>query len=128
MRRVANPARGVKTCGKAFVLPRIYPRADMSTQNQKPRRRFRAPTAKPGELVMKWGKMPHDKQEVCYAWGDGVTKADVHLLHNAVAGNWPDPFSEPLFSNMLPSLLEGLDARGYDLTTIRFSIRKKEER
>lgn len=90
------------------------------------RRRWRAPQAKAGELVMRWGKMPRDGEDMCYAWGDGCTKREAHMLHNAIANEKPDPFATPLFSKMLPSLLANLEAAGYDLTTLRFSVRKKQ--
>lgn len=88
-------------------------------------RRLRAPKAAPGELVMRWGKIPGDNPDMCYAWGDGCSKSDCGLLHNAIACEKPDPSVHPLFSKMLPSLLAELEARGYDLTTFNLSVRKK---
>ena len=32
---------------------------------------------------------------------------------------------QPIFSKMLPSLIEELQAHGYDITTLKFSIQKK---
>lgn len=75
---------------------------------------------------MQWGKMPRDTPDMCYAWGDGCSKRDSILLHNALACQKPDVFAEHPFAKMLPSVLEELEARGYDLTTLRFSVRKKE--
>ena len=94
--------------------------------DQPVRRRWRAPTAKPGELVMRWGKVDGDRPEMCYAWGEGASKRDMHLLHMVIASQRPDPFADRPFSKMLPSLLEDLEARGYDLTTLRFSVSKKQ--
>lgn len=74
---------------------------------------------------MRWGKMPHNEPDICYAWGDGCSKRDSHLLHNAIASKKPDPFASPAFSVMLPSLLESLESAGYDITTLQFSIKKK---
>lgn len=90
------------------------------------KRAWRAPKAKPGELVMRWGKMPNDSPEMCYAWGDGASRRDMVLLHIAIASQHPDLAVSPLFSKMNPSLLEELEARGYDLTTLKFSIFKKQ--
>lgn len=90
------------------------------------KRTWRAPKAKPGELVMRWGKMPHDTPEMCYAWGEGASQRDTVLLHVVIASQHPDPVVQPLFSKMKPSLLEELEARGYDLTTLKFSILKKQ--
>lgn len=88
-------------------------------------KRLRAPTAKPGQLKAQWGRLPHNGPDLCYAWGDGCHKADSHLLHNALCAKTPP---SPLSPNepWLPSLLEELEARGYDITTLRFSISKKE--
>jgi len=87
-------------------------------------RRWRAPEAKPGELLMRWGKLPHSEPDMCIAWGEGCSKTDAKLLNNAIASEHPDLFAEPLFSKMMPSLIDELESRGYDITTLRFSIRK----
>jgi hypothetical protein len=42
-----------------------------------------------------------------------------------MATKHPDPRATPIFSKMKPSLFEELEARGYDLTTLKFSIKKK---
>ena len=84
-------------------------------------KRFRSPKAKPGELKAQWGKLPHDTPDLCYAWGDGVSRADGHLLHNVLSG---ERFRPGSFERD-PSLLDELKARGYDLTTLKISIQKK---
>lgn len=87
-------------------------------------RRWRAPTAKPGELVMRWGRLPNEAPGTCFAAGDGLSKRDMALLHYMLASKrmrWKE--GAPTFE---PSFLEELEARGYDLTTLRFSVRKKE--
>ena len=80
-------------------------------------------------LSMRWSKnrehgvsrLTGQRGDVLYEWGDGCDKSDNHLLHYAMAvGRW----------NLLkfradPSFLEDLHARGYDLTTLKFSIRKR---
>lgn len=90
-------------------------------------KRFRKPVLKSGELRVYWGKEPHDNPDVILAWqGDGSMRADTRLLHNYLCSQHPDPFAKPLFSKMKPSLLQELEARGYDITTLRFSIMKKQ--
>jgi hypothetical protein len=87
-------------------------------------RRWRSPTAKPGELVMRWGKMPRDAPDMVMAWGAGCSKRDGALLHYMLASkrmHWTDGTL-----TFEPSFLDELEARGYDLTTLRFSVRKKE--
>lgn len=88
------------------------------------RRRWRAPTAAPGELVMRWGKLPNESPDMCMAWGEGCSKRDGALLHYMLGSKrmrWRD--GVPHFD---PSFLEELETRGYDLTTLRFSVRKKQ--
>ena len=86
-------------------------------------KRFRAPKAKPGELKAQWGKLAHDTADICYAWGECVSKADAHLLHNALSSE----HLRHLDNKWTPSLLKELESRGYDLTTLKFSIQKKSD-
>lgn len=90
-------------------------------------KRLRAPKLKDGELRIYWGREPHDRTpDVMFAWqGDRSMKHDTNLLHYMMACKHPDPQVSPIFSKMKPSLFEELDARGYDLTTLTFSIMKK---
>jgi len=90
-------------------------------------KRLRKPKLKNGELRMYWGREAWQKTpDIMYAWqGDRTMKRDAHILHNVISTKQPDLFAAPLFSKMNPSLLEELEARGYDLTTLKFSIMKK---
>lgn len=73
-----------------------------------------------------WGKLPGENPGVLYAWQGNVSmKRDSKLLSHYFETRWPDLFAKPLFSKMEPSLLEELEARGYDITTLKFSINKK---
>ena len=56
----------------------------------------------------------------------GIKKRDSALLHYHMGSRHPDPTVQPVFSKMRPSLIEELEARGYDITTLRFSIMKKQ--
>lgn len=91
-------------------------------------KRLRTPKLKDGELRVYWGREPHDQTpEVMFAWqGDRMMKRDTNLLHHHFASKQPDPFAKPTFSKMNPSLIEELQQRGYDLTTLKFSIMKKK--
>lgn len=83
-------------------------------------KRYRAPKVKPGEIKVKWGRIPGESTnpELCYYWGEGVSKRDINLLHYT-------------FNNLksrdggLEPLLAELEARGYDTTTFKFSISKR---
>lgn len=86
-------------------------------------KRFRAPKAKPGELLVRYGKLPNDSPDVVIAWGDGASKRDGAFLYYRLACGRPAllPGGKPEIS-----LIEDLEARGYDITTLRFSIMKKQ--
>lgn len=90
-------------------------------------KRLRKPKLKDGELRMYWGRPDRwDSPDVVLAWqGDGMMKRDTHMLHSYMCSPLPDPFAKPLFSKMLPSMIEELEVRGYDITTLKFSIMKK---
>ena len=89
-------------------------------------KRLRKPKLEDGELRIYWGREPRGYPEIMLAYqGDGTMKRDTNLLHYVMCSKHPDPHTQPLFSKMNPSLLEELDARGYDLTTLKFSIKKK---
>lgn len=98
----------------------------MSTDKQK---RLRKPKLSDGELKVYWGKeTPRDYPDIIFAWqGDATMKRDSRLLYYHLCCERPDPNVQPLFSKMLPSLVKELEERGYDLSTLRFSIKKKEK-
>jgi len=89
-------------------------------------KRLRKPKMADGELRIYWGREPHGNPEIMFAWqGDRSMKRDARLLHFMMDTRHSDPYEKPPFSQMRPSLFEELDARGYDLTTLKFSIMKK---
>lgn len=91
-------------------------------------KRLRKPKLKDGQLCMYWGREPRDCPDVMYAWqGEHSMRYDAKLLHYVLGSKHPDPFAQPIFSKMEPSLIEELDRRGYDITTLKFSIMKKKE-
>lgn len=73
--------------------------------------------AKPGELVAAFGK--HEaggRPDIAYAWGGGgADKPDARILSNAL---------EQAPVHMGRTLRQELVARGYDISTLRFSVRK----
>lgn len=91
-------------------------------------KRLRKPKMQDGELRMYWGRADrHDSPDVVLAWqGDRMMKRDTNMLHSYMCSKHPDPFAKPLWSAMMPSMIEELQARGYDITTLKFSIKKKE--
>lgn len=63
-------------------------------------------------LMLRWSKKERD---LLYSYP--TSPPDGHLLHAA--------FTRPLFDGKMPSFVDELKARGYDIETIRFSIAKK---
>lgn len=59
------------------------------------------------------------------AKAEAELRRHTNLLHYYICSKRPDPHKLPIFSVMQPSLIEELEARGYDITTLKFSIMKK---
>jgi hypothetical protein len=86
-------------------------------------RKYRSPKAKEGELKAQWGKLPDDIPDLCYAWGEGVPSCDARLIDWMLSGNRYDSIEK----EWMPSFLEEFKTRGYDITTLKFSIQKIKE-
>jgi hypothetical protein len=80
-------------------------------------KRWRAPKAKPGELKIAYGKERGDDPTLFFCYGaEGASKRDSNFLM------W-------LFSRELEpgvSVTKELESRGYDITTLKFSIMQKQ--
>lgn len=51
------------------------------------KKRYRRKRAKPGQLLIYYGKLPHDDPDVIFAWGGaGANKCDANLLSFALSG------------------------------------------
>lgn len=87
-------------------------------------KRWRIPKQKPNTLEAKWAKPDKwSNPDLTYVWGAGCASADAHLLHNVLTGErYPHPLNG---TKPDASLTAELEKRGYDLTTLRFSIQKK---
>lgn len=83
----------------------------------------RRPTVRDGELHIYWGRESRgEPMDVIYHNGSGTSHRDLSLLH-CIVGSKRAPAIPGL--EWEPSLIEELESRGYDLTTLRFYIRKK---
>jgi hypothetical protein len=77
----------------------------------------RRQSARRGELRATYGRYEGDLPDVIFAWGgDGANKRDGALLHY-----WFSRYED----NKFKTLAEELEARGYDLSTLVFSVMKK---
>lgn len=81
------------------------------------KRRLRKPTLKEGELRVYWGRVDRGEEpSLVYAWqGDRTMKRDTSYLAREFEGLL-DPTD---------CIAKELERRGYDLTTLKFSIMKK---
>lgn len=92
-------------------------------------RRYRTPVAKRGEIKIVWGKADrYDRPDLCVAWGEGIDmKCTARLIMHAITektlhAKFPGPGHE-----YRPSLVDELEARGFDITTLRISIMRKPQ-
>jgi hypothetical protein len=92
-------------------------------------RRYRRVDAQPGELKVAFGSAgTGEPADVVYAWGDGVPKGDSWLLYIMLSCERAKPDLSAMDGYTVePSLIEQLKARGYDISTLKFSIRKKTD-
>lgn len=77
-------------------------------------KRWRAPTAKNGELLVKYGKS-EGELDLFYCYNGVGMKPDSRVLMNAIE-------RVEVFDGK--SLKDVLTDRGYDITTLKFTIRK----
>lgn len=90
-------------------------------------KRVTTPVAKPGQLVARWGRVDRpNAPSIVYAYPDRAGKCDSLILMDAIEG----PRYRPSWKRIggyeeEQSLLAELEARGYDLTTLRITISKK---
>lgn len=80
-------------------------------------------SAKPGELKARWS---HSESDLIFDWGGyGATKPDGALLCGTLCNKrLEEKFPEGGY-HYVHSFAEELERRGYDLTTLKFSIRQK---
>lgn len=78
-----------------------------------------------------WGRADRwDSPDVCVAWGGGGSNGrDARLILNVINGermarDWSKPGGPTIWER---SLIKELEARGYDITTLKFSIERKKD-
>jgi hypothetical protein len=62
-----------------------------------------------------------DEPDIVISRGEGIPNSDGHLLYSVLCAEW--------FwwdGKKQPPLIDELRTRGYDITTLKFSIKKKE--
>lgn len=79
-------------------------------------KRNRKPKVKDYQIKAYWGMIPNESRfpELCMTWGNGIPKPDINLLFS-------------IFRNERHDVLKELKKRGYDMSTLKFSIEKIKE-
>ena len=92
----------------------------------------RSPKIRPGQLRLWYGRIDGDSPDVCGGWGGaGADKCDSHLMMGLFTSKRLalvyGEEARKLGSNYKweRSFIEELEARGYDISTIQFSIQRK---
>ena len=84
------------------------------------------PKTEPKELRACWGKLPYEQADVCYFWGEEIPERDFKLLHDMFSG-YGLKDCLPKTADDFGGYLRELQNRGYDLKTLKFSIKKYEQ-
>lgn len=89
-------------------------------------KRWRVPVAKAGEVKIAYGRAgQHDAPDLCAAWGgSGADKSDARTVMHALTERRMAIGFPSMGYEERPSLIEELEARGYDITTLRFTIQR----
>jgi hypothetical protein len=90
------------------------------------KKRFRAKKVYPGQLRAYWGKLPHDAPDIVFQWGEGCSRRDGAFLsyHFSSQRMRLPRGDEPGRTQFDPSFLDALTARGFDITTLEFSVHR----
>lgn len=93
------------------------------------KKRLRNPIAKEGELKAAWGRVDREDQpSLVYVWGAGTDMRSASRVLCDAMEQKPLAYSFPdMKIEERPSLIEELEARGFDITTLRFFIKKKDQ-
>jgi len=80
-------------------------------------KRYRNPKVKLGEFKACWNKLKWDSPDICYFYGKGA-KAASYIFHH---------FCHSVKNSEGRSMLDDLKAYGFDITTLKFSIKATEQ-
>lgn len=81
---------------------------------------YRRPKVLEGQMKFQRGKIDGDV-DMCIFYGDSIPRCDRALVMNAFGSGHYSLSTK----KTMPSFLEELEARGYDLDTLKFTIKKK---
>jgi hypothetical protein len=92
------------------------------------RKVWRRRSTKPNTVAVYYGRDDDGAIGLIGGWGDGARRGDAMFLMWALGEDRNRPSFET-FPGLKkePSILAELEARGYDLTTLKISIERKQE-
>ena len=85
-------------------------------------KRYRRPKVIEGQIKFQRGRLDGGV-DMCMYYGDNTPKCDRNLVMNTLCFNQYDFVNR----KSKPSFIEELELRGYDLDTLKFSIKKLPE-
>ncbi|MFG6083752.1 hypothetical protein ACEUZ9_005477 [Paracoccus litorisediminis] len=90
------------------------------------KKRIRTPMVKPDQITVAWGRADrHSLPSLVYVYPDRAGKGDSRVLMEALEGDRFRPSFERFGSlDREPSMVAELEKRGYDITTLRLTIRR----
>lgn len=88
-------------------------------------KRYRRPKVIEGQIKMQKGKVDGDV-DMCIFFGDGTPRCDRTLVMSALCSERQFTDLSTMRPKFEPSLIDELEARGYDMDTLQFSIKRKE--
>lgn len=92
----------------------------------KTKRRRGPKRMKDGELSVSYGYTREQGEDIYVTNGPGTSRADGHLMHFWFNCLRPPASVLRLEDGEGPTLVDDLKSRGYDITTLRFTIQKAQ--
>lgn len=87
---------------------------------------YRRRETKPDTLEVYYGKDDGGSVGVVYATGVGADRADLRYVSNVMGEKRYLPAIGNRSPSIEPAMIDELIERGYDITTLKFSIKKKK--
>lgn len=85
-------------------------------------KRYRRPKIETGQIIVQRGKDDDGEVDMVIFYGDDVPRSDRALIYSALGAEritWDNKRDT--------SLIDELEARGYDIETFKFSIKRKKD-
>lgn len=87
-------------------------------------KRLVSPSPQAGRLYARWGRMPWDSTgDIATAWGRPARSCDSHLFHAWLSMYLVDAVEGLLPTHRSTQLLEEFKRLGFDVRTLKFSVR-----